>query len=69
MECYVIFGIDTLADWMNVSAYKVRKFIANGMPCARIETDTGKSQWVFHKGSIDDWFYRKMDRRPKDPDQ
>ena len=69
-ECEVIFGIDTLAGWMNVSSYKVRKFISAGMPCAKIDDDGGRTQWIFHLGAVNEWFYKKtFDTRPKDPNE
>ena len=66
--CEAIFGIDTLAGWMNVSPYKVRQLIQAGLPCSKIEFENSTSQWVFSTRAINDWFYQKTrDDRKKDP--
>ena len=58
----VMFGLKTVAKYLNISVVMVKKLFKNGMPYIRDE----KGMYITTKKNIDEWFDKRIrDERKK----
>ena len=63
IESKVMFGLKTVAKYLDISVSKVKEMFGKGMPYLRDES----GMYITTKNQIDDWFQRRVEKENKQP--